>query len=635
MTPLMLLLDTEEGFVLVTGLTDQALESTKKSIRPGDRIIAVDAAFGKQMWPVSSVEGLVSACTTRLPGQPVKLRFERMIEVGEYETSSKRLTDSADTKTNLNGAIAGFRTLNEDSSAAANSSQFSKSTSATSVIQSTGSKTHRLLLARCRDILRRYISVYKPSVDKDRTVAVPSIVADRVVDAIADASAPLDAKTLTLIMNSYLICGKSNEAIKIFQASTGLSANGSSEIPNLIIRSKKVEGGQLQPDISSLNLYSATALLRAHAMNRDFAAARQVLMMLQDSDSSKDAWTGSTNIRLKADIHCYNIVLAAAARAGGQDDLSMALDIFNKISDASKKTSFPRKNLVTYNTIISIYANAGRRKEAFDVFNSMRQIDLKPDKITITSLIKACISDGDLETAQTLLKNMRKANIEVDLRAYNTVIKALCDNLKWYEAKELVTDMEFRGVKPDGMTYGLLMNGLLKANKPGPCLTLFEAACSDQSTVALTENVKLYTTAITAAGTIGDYERALELVSRMTFSGLKPNMKTLTALMGACISGNKPELALDVFKKISNADGYCTSLALRAFCDTKDYSSAIAILRKENDGRGKFLSGKQIMLSYNYFIQSCLENEEYGNAKEAMVRKLNIFKTHLVSKIFE
>ena len=584
------------------------------------------------MWPVSSVEGLVSACTTRLPGQPVKLRFERMVDVGEYESSTEKFAESLDTESNLNGAIAGFRSLNEDSSAAATGSQFSRTAVATSAIQSTGSKTHKLLLSRCRDILRRYISVYKPSVDKERIVALPSLVADRVVDAIADASAPLDAKTLTLIMNSYLICGKSNEAIKIFQASTGLSANGSAKISNVTIHSKKVEGGKLQPDVSSLNLYSATALLRAHAMNRDCAATTQILMAMQDSDGNSDTWTLNSNIHLKADIHCYNIALAAAARAGGQDNLNMALDIFNRLSDSSTKSNLPRRNLVTYNTVISIYANAGKREEAFSVFNSMRQIGLKPDKITITSLIKACISDGDLETAQTLLKNMRKANIEVDLRAYNTVIKALCDNLKWYEAKELVTDMEFRGVKPDGMTYGLLMNGLLKANKPGPCLTLFEAACSDQSTVALTENVKLYTTAITAAGTMGDYERALELVSRMTFSGLKPNLKTLTSLMGACISGSKPELALDVFKKISIPDGYCTSLALRAFCDTKDYSSAVAILRKENDGRSKFLSGKQIMTSYNYFIQSCLENEEYGNAKEALVSQENISKTHFIAQ---
>ena len=74
----------------------------------------------------------------------------------------------------------------------------------------------------------------------------------------------------------------------------------------------------------------------------------------------------------------------------------------------------------------------------------MRQICPKLDKITITSLIKACISDGDLETTQTWLKHMRKADIEANLRAHNTVLKALCKSLKWHGAKELATDMKFR-----------------------------------------------------------------------------------------------------------------------------------------------------------------------------------------------
>merc|ERR1712127_534900 len=126
--------------------------------------------------------------------------------------------------------------------------------------------------------------------------------------------------------------------------------------------------------------------------------------------------------------------------------------------------------------------------------------------------------------------------------------------------------------------------------------TLFEAACADQSTVALTENVRLYTTAITAAATLGDHERALELVSRMRFSGVQPNIKTLTSLMGACISGKKPDLALDVFKKIKNPDGYCQSLAIRAYCDIKDFESASQFLQKESNNKSQ-RSGKQLMAS--------------------------------------
>ena len=160
------------------------------------------------------------------------------------------------------------------------------------------------------------------------------------------------------------------------------------------------------------------------------------------------------------------------------------------------------------------------------------------------------------------------------------------------------------------------MNGLLKLNKPGPCLTLFESACADQRTAGLMENVKLYTTAITAAASISDYERALELVSRMTLSGVKPNYKTLTALMGACISAGELEYAFDVFKKIENPDGYAKMLLIRAYCDYQDYNSAFSVLDAQGENR---LLGKEVMSSYNYIIQSSLLNRQFHSGREAMV----------------
>ena len=145
-------------------------------------------------------------------------------------------------------------------------------------------------------------------------------------------------------------------------------------------------------------------------------------------------------------------------------------------------------------------------------------------------------------------------------------------------------------------------------------MTLFESACSDQTTAALMENVQLYTTAITAAATLGDYERALELVSRMTFAGVKPNIKTLTALMGACLTGGSYNYALDVYKKITKPDGYAMMLGIRAHCEVGEFETALEMV----DGN-EHMSGKQIMSSYNYIIKSALKLKNYSIATDAMV----------------
>lgn len=65
-----------------------------ESVEVGDRVVSVEAAFGGKFWPQSTVDGVVSAVNGRLPGQGVRMRFARSVEVGEYD---KKDVSSLDT----------------------------------------------------------------------------------------------------------------------------------------------------------------------------------------------------------------------------------------------------------------------------------------------------------------------------------------------------------------------------------------------------------------------------------------------------------------------------------------------------------------------------------------------------------
>ena len=69
--------ETSDGYVEVVGFTANAPTLVRTAVKKGDRVVAVDSSIGDQMWPVSTVEGVISACTSRLPGQQVTIRFER------------------------------------------------------------------------------------------------------------------------------------------------------------------------------------------------------------------------------------------------------------------------------------------------------------------------------------------------------------------------------------------------------------------------------------------------------------------------------------------------------------------------------------------------------------------------------
>jgi pentatricopeptide repeat protein len=586
------------------GISDKAAPVVQNNLRVGDRVVSVESSVGAQMWDVYSVDGLTSAVTSRLPGQPVRILFERISEaVGTTFTVEQPPSDPA--ASIMSNAVIGFRQAGK--SAVIPTMASSPSATATKMQQ-------KMLLSRSRDLLRTYIA--RNEVTKNVKVA------DRVIEAVMDASAILDGKTLNLIMKAYNTCNDSVKAIAVFEQVFGLAGDGSEKEVECIYN------GKLSADMTAFNIFNVSALLHAHAIRGDYESSIRVIAALEGrTDFSiggirSRSWSGLGDpLRMLPDTRMYNIALAAAAKRGTVEGLRAALEIFDSMPNPSINNApfgKPAKNLVTFNTMIDAFANAGQYQNALDVFQSLKKSNLRPDRVSFTSLIKASIKSGDLEKAKDVLDDMKWIGIQPDLVTYNNMIESLCNANRLFEAKDLVNEMERARVSPDSMTYGLLMNGLLKANKPGPCLTLFESACADERTAALTENVKLYTTAISAAGALGDHERALEFVSRMNLAGVKPDKKTLTATMGALIAGRKYGAAAKFFYTIKNPDSYAISVGLRALCLAGKFDAALELITNYRSGKD-VLTGKQVMTGYNNLIQEALSSGEFNIAREALV----------------
>jgi pentatricopeptide repeat protein len=134
----------------------------------------------------------------------------------------------------------------------------------------------------------------------------------------------------------------------------------------------------------------------------------------------------------------------------------------------------------------------------------------------------------------------------------------------------------------------------------------------------LTENVHLYTTAIAASSAIGNHERALDLVSRMNIAGVKPNLKTMTALMSAFLSSGKTDLAIDVYRRMDNPDGYAMLIGTKAMCSQGDFVSAFNLISEQRSGR-KNMSGKQVMESFNFLLRTTLKEGDHSMARQTFV----------------
>ncbi|KAL3932127.1 MAG: hypothetical protein SGARI_004044 [Bacillariaceae sp.] len=232
---------------------------------------------------------------------------------------------------------------------------------------------------------------------------------------------------------------------------------------------------------------------------------------------------------------------------------------------------------------------------------------------------------------------MRDQGVAADSMTFNTIIRCLCEQKKLAAARKVVNMMEEAGVQPDSWTYGYLMTGLIENGKPSAALTLFETACSDSRTVGVTENVHLYTNAMTAAATIGDHTRALELLSRMKALGIKPNMKTLTTLLGACLAAGKPDLAVDIFHRIPNPDDYAVSQGVVALAEAGQVQEALSMLADNKSAAGQ-LNGKRLSTVYNGMLQKSIAANDFSSAREvikSLLSKGNIPSKATFQRVFE
>ena len=649
--------ETEDGYVEIVGFTPKASKLVRYAVKVGDRVLAVDSSLGDRMWPVSTVEGVISSVTARLPGQQITFRFER--------SSDTNIINNISTNNNNNGndgtttavvasttAMASVTVQSEEAGVllAARSNSTVLNVEDTATISTVGMNEE--LLQRCQGVMKRY----KNDEEYVNKFEFYRVVADKVVGALASAETQVDSVTLSMILTAYLSCKQPKMAIRVFEAAVGLRAdgtNGKVETTEMSTTSTDSDdplmgkdGKQIVQNIEALDIFTISALLKAHAMDGNLLAVQTVLSALEGRGGTEmngvevALWPNT----LQPDNHCYNIAISAAGNSNTDNGLELALQFFDGLSNPvnnnnryeNRNNGRIEKDVVSYNSILKALANYGKFEEAIETFYQMKRSGIKPDKYTYTALARSVIVVDDKDVEE-LLYDMKEEGVKSDVKTFNTIIRYLCEQKKLNAAKKVVSWMEALGLHPDSWTYSFLMNGLLQSGNPSGALALFETACSDKRTAGLTENVYLYTTAMTSAAAIGDHTRALELLSRMNALGIKPNIKTMTALLSACLSAEEPELAVEIFRRIPNPDSYAVTKGLLALSDAGEGNEALVMLSEKDTVAGR-IQGKQLNHVYESLFHNAIKENDYMQARQvlrSLLAKGNIPSKAIFQKLLD
>ncbi|XVF88602.1 hypothetical protein PTKIN_Ptkin19aG0064300 [Pterospermum kingtungense] len=149
---------------------------------------------------------------------------------------------------------------------------------------------------------------------------------------------------------------------------------------------------------------------------------------------------------LGRNVFVWNALADMYAKGG---EIDRARWLFDRMSN---------KNIVSWNSLICGYLKNGQPKKCIDLFQEMQIAGLKPDEVTVSSVLSAYFQSGLIHEASKvfgMIKNRDKVS-------WTAMIAGYAQNGKEEDALNLFSEMLLEGVKPDSFTISAVVSSCAK-----------------------------------------------------------------------------------------------------------------------------------------------------------------------------
>uniref|UniRef100_A0A7N2KPY6 Pentatricopeptide repeat-containing protein n=1 Tax=Quercus lobata TaxID=97700 RepID=A0A7N2KPY6_QUELO len=268
-------------------------------------------------------------------------------------------------------------------------------------------------------------------------------------------------------------------------------------------------------------------------------------------------------VSLSSDVYILNSLVHFYGSCG---DLDLAYAVFVKT---------PQKDVVSWNSMITAFAQGGCPEEALELFRGMEKENVKPNDVTMVGVLSACTKKLDLEFGRWVCSYIERNEINVNLTLSNAMLDMYMKCGSFEDAKRLFDKMQEKDIfswtttldgyaklgeydearhvfdampSKDIAAWNALISAVEQNGKPKEAW-LFFVNCSSVRMqnrmrsllfvlyqLLLTERKDVFVRSATIAGLAmhGHGRAALDLFSKMLEARVKPNSVTFTNVLCAC-----------------------------------------------------------------------------------------------------
>ncbi|XP_023769247.1 pentatricopeptide repeat-containing protein At4g39952, mitochondrial [Lactuca sativa] len=288
-------------------------------------------------------------------------------------------------------------------------------------------------------------------------------------------------------------------------------------------------------------------------------------------------------MNLGKSLHCYAVKRFMTEYTLVSNSL---IDMYGNTNNeelmiARKLFCITKKDIITWNTMISAYVNSKHYDEAFSLFNKMVFQGIKPNLATLISMLSACAQIGSCEKGEEIHSNYIDQEMiltNVTLATSLVDMYAKCGKLE--KSENIFNQMS----EKDVISWNVMISGYAMHGDATSAIETFEKMEGSKSNVK--PNELTFLALLSACNHVGFVKEGKYLFRRMGDYGLKPTLKHYSCmvdllgrlgnlyeaedlvltmpivpdgglwgtLLSACKTHNNPEMGIRVAKRAIECD---------------------------------------------------------------------------------
>ncbi|KAI5080295.1 hypothetical protein GOP47_0005774 [Adiantum capillus-veneris] len=241
---------------------------------------------------------------------------------------------------------------------------------------------------------------------------------------------------------------------------------------------------------------------------------------------------------LVTNVELGNAVVDMYAKCGA---LMKAQEVFEKL---------PVQNVVSWNSLITGYAQQGQAEEALDCFAKMQRERLSPDVLTFISILKACGSLGASDKGEDIHDEIiRSKLLEKDTVLGTAVVDMYAKCGALVKAQQVLEDLPFQTT----VSWNALIKGCAQQGQAKQALTCLQSMHSKD----LSPDAVTFVCILKACGSMGLVNDAqTHFLSMSDKYGIKPDLEHYNCMVDIFGRAGHLDKAVDLIQRMPSV--YCT-----------------------------------------------------------------------------